>query len=721
MTGPARKPEPSLDDLFAEYMRRVDQGGCDRRQFLEEHPEHAADLAELLDIEDSVLELAGPIVDSNDLDPLDSTQPLPTVNEGETVALPLSDSDRAPSDKSAQRGEAMAESDDPQAGEEETLEVAIPFGNYQLIEILGRGGMGVVYRARQNGLDREVAVKMILNSHLASSEDVDRFYTEARAAAGIRHNHVVDIYEIGEVESQHFFSMELIEGSDLAELLREGRIESRRAARLLKDVAEAVHQAHEQGVLHRDLKPANILIDDGDRVVVTDFGLAHELSTKDQERLTATGLAMGTPSYMSPEQAGGKREKMGPASDVFSLGAVLYAMLTGNSPHRGETVMETLIAVLHHPASHPATANPQADPVLCRICLKCLSKEPSERYPSAQALADDLQRFLDGRPVMAQDLPLPMRMLRWLGQVPVLAALSGRVSHRPTSAQLKFQAGLVLTLIGAMIWFVSYPRIQQAIEARMPADVVLAGGQPDGMYSHFLQTLSDQLNNATNSTWRVQDTVGSGENRQSLLRGDAGLALLQESMVGSDQLAVVAPVFEEFVYVFVRGEIATWEELSGARVAIGPQESGMAATAEVVLKGVGVQRVHQAPAALGDDPSLDGAIATIGQGSSLVKRLLARDDLRLLPLPPHVTQRLTADPRYRTVRVTGRQAEAVVTVSTPAFLACRRDAPAPLVRAALENLYPVVTNYQIDRAAASHWDFMPLHPEARRYFREQPD
>ena len=436
-----------LDALLAEYLRLVDQGSLDRNAFLRRHPEQAEALIELLDTEAEILRLAGPLVgiddegsdSEDDVDPMAVTAPLPVPRtEQETLAVLTDVPDLSNShDKSASD---IPPGPKPPSDDEQEWK-PVDFGNYQLLELLGRGGMGVVYRARQKGLERSVAVKMILNAHLASDEDIERFYTEARAAANIRHENVVDIYEIGEVDHQHFFSMELIEGMDLSQLLKEGRLESRRAARLMRDVAKAVHAAHELGVLHRDLKPANILVDEHERVVVTDFGLAREIDAEDQQRLTATGLAMGTPSYMSPEQASGDREQVNRTSDVYSLGTVLYAMLTGSPPHQGQTVMETLTAVIHQPAPHPSRLNADAAPNLCRICLKCLEKDPSSRYQSAKELAEDLERFLNGQPVLAQQATITARVAQWLGQVPIIAALRGRVAHHPTAAQLASPSG----------------------------------------------------------------------------------------------------------------------------------------------------------------------------------------------------------------------------------------------------------------------------------------
>jgi serine/threonine protein kinase len=273
------------------------------------------------------------------------------------------------------------------------------FGDYDLLAEVARGGMGVVYRARQRALNRIVALKMILSGRLASSEDTQRFLTEAEAAAGLQHPNIVQIHEVGEHDGQHFFSMQFIEGRTLAQRLADGPLPSRAAARYVRLVARALHYAHQRGILHRDLKPSNILIDAADEPHVTDFGLAKRLGDSGQTR---TGSILGTPSYMAPEQAGGKIKELSPATDVYGLGALLYELLTGRPPFRAETAMDTVMQVLENDPVPPQLLNPNVDPELETICLKCLEKDPRHRYASAEALADDLQRYLDGDPIEAR-------------------------------------------------------------------------------------------------------------------------------------------------------------------------------------------------------------------------------------------------------------------------------------------------------------------------------
>ena len=299
-------------------------------------------------------------------------------------------------------------------------EVPRPFGQYELLSEIGRGGMGVVYKARQIGLDRIVAIKMILASHLASSEHVRRFQAEARAAARVEHSNIVHIHDVGQIHGQHYFAMEYVEGESLAERIARETVDLDTAVRLLATVARAVDHLHQQGIVHRDLKPLNILLDSTAQPHVTDFGLA-KVFTPDSE-ITATGVIAGSPPYMAPEQAAGRNADVGPATDVYSLGAILYELLTGRPPFRRENPLDTLMDVLGREPMLPRRLNPRVPRGLELICLKCLAKSPGDRYSSAGALADDLERFARGEALEVRPPHLGQRLWSWTRRQPALAS-----------------------------------------------------------------------------------------------------------------------------------------------------------------------------------------------------------------------------------------------------------------------------------------------------------
>ena len=283
------------------------------------------------------------------------------------------------------------------------------FGDYRLLEEIARGGMGVVFRAQQKSLDRFVALKMILEGSLASQVEIDRFKIEAQAAAHLDHPGIVQIYEIGEIAGRHFFSMALVEGESLAQKIETAAMDPTEAAELMLKIVEAMDYAHQRGVIHRDLKPANILLDGKGEPRVTDFGLAKR---PDRDRdLTMTGQMLGTPSYMAPEQAGGK--DITDATDVYALGAILYAMLAGHAPFEGPTIIDTLTKVMEQEPVPLRQENAAVPIDLETICLKCLEKDPGERYESAADLRDELERFINGEEVLARPLSAFGKVKRW--------------------------------------------------------------------------------------------------------------------------------------------------------------------------------------------------------------------------------------------------------------------------------------------------------------------
>ena len=308
---------------------------------------------------------------------------------------------------------ARASNDNPEVHSKHRM------GDYELIEEIARGGMGRVYRARQISLNRIVAVKTILTGQFASEDEIQRFYREAEAAANLDHPGIVSVIEVGEHQGQHFFSMAFVEGSSLAVESKKGAISPRVAATYIKKTAAAVHYAHQHGIIHRDLKPGNILLDENGEPRIVDFGLAKKVELDSE--LTKSGIVMGTPSFMPPEQASGSCHEITKSSDIYSLGAILYSLLTGRPPFGGANSTETLIQVIQSQPVEPRRLESGIPRDLELICLKCLEKNRVDRYPTALALADDLQRFLAGEPILAKN-DIWRRIRKWTLREPVLAA-----------------------------------------------------------------------------------------------------------------------------------------------------------------------------------------------------------------------------------------------------------------------------------------------------------
>ncbi|MEO1979711.1 MAG: protein kinase [Fuerstiella sp.] len=296
------------------------------------------------------------------------------------------------------------------------------FGDrYVLLNGIARGGMGVVHRARDLILKRDVALKTIKSGELAGADEIRRFEVEAEAAAQLKHPNIVSIYEIGEHDGQHYFTMELIDGRSLSALIQEKAVSPSLTAKYVRQIARGIHYAHRRGILHRDLKPSNVLIDGKHRIHVTDFGLAKRIET--DSSLTATGQILGTPAYMPPEQASGQHDEVTIRSDVYSLGAILYELLTRRPPFEGESAIDVLVKVINETPRNPRMLNPDVPLDLETICLKCLEKERSRRYETAQDVADDLRSFLRGEPVVARPLGPVERSWRWMRRRPAIAFL----------------------------------------------------------------------------------------------------------------------------------------------------------------------------------------------------------------------------------------------------------------------------------------------------------
>ncbi len=370
---PSTKPddddrELQLDAIIAEYYRLPDTDGPpDQNEFIQRYPEFASELKEFFS--DARLFYAD-----------ESSTPQET-SLGRTII------------------------DAPQLEPSASKQVVRYFGEYEILEKLGAGGMGVVYKARQKKLNRIVALKMIRSGELANSSDVQRFEAEAKAAAKLSHPGIVSVHEVGIHDGHHFYTMDYVEGGNLSQLHRDEPVAAKHAVKLVRQLAESMHYAHSKGIIHRDLKPANILLNANGEPRITDFGLAKRIRDEDESQsptMTESGQILGTAGYMSPEQASGKSRLVGPSSDIYSLGAVLYALLTSRAPFVGETPSHTIMQVLQSEPISPRKLNPSVPRDLETICLKCLEKEPHKRYGTAKLFADDLSRFLEGRPVIAR-------------------------------------------------------------------------------------------------------------------------------------------------------------------------------------------------------------------------------------------------------------------------------------------------------------------------------
>lgn len=305
----------------------------------------------------------------------------------------------------------------------ETAPSSISVPGYEILEAIGRGGMGAVYKARQIRADRIVALKVMLNLGSASHEELERFRVEAQASAQLLHPNIVQVFDVGDSDELPYFTQEYVPGGTLSKLVAKQLLEHRDTAEKMLQLSKAVAYAHSQGIIHRDLKPANILVAYDGSLKIADFGLARRIDSKSD--LTRDGSVIGTPSYMAPEQASGSVHQIGPLCDVYSLGAILYELLTGRAPFKGASVWEVISMVRETPATPPSELQPGIPKDLETICLKCLEKEPSKRYVSAQELADDLQRYLRHEPILARPVGQWERLVRLCRRHPLEARLVG--------------------------------------------------------------------------------------------------------------------------------------------------------------------------------------------------------------------------------------------------------------------------------------------------------
>ncbi len=373
------------------------------------------------------------------------------------------------------------------------------FGDYEILETIAKGGMGVVYKARHRKLNRVVALKMILAGESAHPDDIERFYVEAKAAAQLDHKNIVGIHELGEVAGQHYISMQFVEGQSLADLVREYPLDPRVASKYMAAISEAMQYAHGHGILHRDLKPGNILVDRDNLPLITDFGLAKlnpntasgdEQARANQSTMTIAGQPMGTPSFMPPEQARGSTDQISELSDVYSLGATLYHLLTGKPPFAAVDVFKTMEQVLKVEPISPRVLNASVPKDLETICLKCLQKSPERRYGSAQDLADELRRYLAGEPIHARPVGLIERSIRWCRRNPW-----------PTTA---ICASLIGLIVATSLW-------RMAVSARNDADAANATAQAERTEAVLARDLAkasrNQLFEAINELFNTWGSV----------------------------------------------------------------------------------------------------------------------------------------------------------------------------------------------------------------------
>lgn len=764
--------DQELDKALLDFLNRLDAGIAeDREVFFKRYPSLRSRLTDLLDTADWIEKMAGPklLGDGAPNNPASDSkidiEPSPNVDpNGVTLAAPNKGDEIAHfSFTGNSDGRNGTRSEPARSSDESTLphplrnaaglpsldntQATLPcrFGDYILEKVLGRGGMGVVYLATQTSLNRQVAVKMIRSGALASDDEVSRFYAEARSAGSLMHPSIITIYHCGELEGHHYFSMDYVPGTDLAKKLADGPMNVREAVRYVRDVALAIDYAHSQGVVHRDLKPANVLITPEEEVVLTDFGLAKRMGAEDG--LTATGAALGTPSYMSPEQAAGKSEEQDALTDVYAMGAILYALLAGRPPFQGESVLQTIMAVMSRPAINIRTLRSDVHPDLETIVHKCLEKQPSRRYSSAKALAEDLDRFYEGAPITARP-PSTLRKLKyWVLNVPIVAALSGNKNVEPTASQRLAQNLFIATaFLSILVWLVGPSLLTSVRNNTLPRQITIASGTPGGMYFKFAGLLSTELEKETGLHPNIIPTNGSLENFDQLQNHKAQLAIMQESAIRSDRVAVIAPLFYEAVHILARKNlnIQTLADIRGKRVMLGAKSSGSRQAAIRLLSHFNIQ-VEDVDVIEGDwvqkelIPDVDAAIVVVKAGQSGIRDLLHQEGFELLPIE-NAAELALEEPMFRPYSISleeyglGKISESSVasqdsppksgsvqTLATTALLVARRDTPDLLVTQTLEAIYPGGTPASsisglIPIELAANWQGLPYHQAARRFF-----
>ena len=694
--------EDAVDVAFAEYLRLVDTGQpFDLDEFIDGYSDISDELRELIETASTVTSMA--VGDEH------ATQAATQQSAEDSQTLPLYASDQ----------QADTWSDN----------LVQLVGEYELIEELGRGGMGVVYRARQKRMNRHVALKMIINGEYTCEQNVRRFYKEAEAAGKLAHRNIVRAYAVGEHEGRHFFAMELIEGRTLRDILKtlDDRLPAETIATHMRALADAVQFAHDRGILHRDLKPGNIIVDRRNIPKIADFGLAKHLTfDEDASFESSSGSIIGTPSYMSPEQAGSQRDQVGPASDVYSLGAILYELLTGQPPFKDSSPVGTLLLVLNQDVTPPTDINPECDPDLEAICLKCLEKKPADRYASCAELRADFDRFSRGQPVKARRLTRMQRSWFWLRGVPLVAFLTGRDHASATTAQHRSQWATAIAIGLVISLFLARSQIREYAHLRT---VDLGVAEINGHY--------DEIGHLIGGTFprqpRIVNTVGSKACLQQLLGFQLDLGLMQDNTIAFEDIRIIAPLYREAVLLLVRKSsgIEVVEDLSGRAIALGQPTSGIRATSDQILGKLGIETLAEYRdhpwTSLSNDDSIEGAIVTVSPRAKQLRRLLASGEFRILPLETDDLPDQFRPYHFRPHELpdgAGLGDEGLPAATVEAVLAVRKTAPNSFVRRTLKRIYSAkdtdltleIMNF--DDAAAWSGDKL-MHPAASKFFTQR--
>jgi hypothetical protein len=595
-------------------------------------------------------------------------------------------------------------------------------GPFEILEPLGRGGMGAVFKARQIDTDQHFAVKVVLTGRLSSPTDVARFHGEARAAGRLSHPRIVKVHSVGESDGYHFFAMDHVPGPTLADRLAGQPLPEGQAVGWVAEIAEAVEYAHQQGVLHRDLKPANILLDAEQSPHITDFGLARVMT--EDLGLTVEGAAIGTPSYMPPEQAAGRLEAIGPASDVYSLGAILFELLAGRPPFREATSVDTMIAVLQEDAPPLSRFRPTVSPALEAICHKCLAKEPVDRYATAADLAADLGRYLQGERVHARRLSRGQLLWQFLKDVPVVAGILGERAKRPTLWHQRVNrlivAGLI-ALIGSLALAAFWPE-------SLPDEIRVVASLAD-VPDDELTGVALQLAASLDRPSPALPTANDADSRARLLDGRADLAITSASTSLDPELAVVAPLYYEHLWILARttSKIDSLTAFRGHHLAIGPTGSREHRLARDILQQLALD--SESDLSLSDEsiwdiarkPRLDGALGLASSASQPLRELLASGEFRLVGLP-YSSVLEQAYPDFQARRILPDDVPSNIdlppggldSLVTPRVLVARRDASPLLVRHTLASLLDGPRpDHWLTPSDFRRWSHLPWHPATR--------